>query len=186
VVIRMKKMILFLADGFEEIEAVSVIDILRRASIECAICAIGGSLAVRGAHGVTLQADMLLEPGLEDRYDGLVLPGGMGGAQALARSGPVLDVIRSMMRSGKVVAAICAAPMVLREAGVLDGRKLTSYPGVLGPDHSYEYREEPVVVDGNLVTSRGPATAPEFALTLVSVLGQPGEAARLKSGMLYR
>lgn len=182
----MKKAILFLADGFEEIEAITTIDILRRASIECETCSIEDTRTVKGAHAISVQADILLSPDMSTRYDAMILPGGIQGAKALSNCRPVLNLIRKMLSEDRLVAAICAAPIVLREADVLRGRKVTSFPGVLISDGSFEYSEDPVVTDGNLITSRGPATAPAFAFEIVSYLGFPDVAERLKGVMLYR
>jgi 4-methyl-5(b-hydroxyethyl)-thiazole monophosphate biosynthesis len=182
----MKKAILFLADGFEEIEAITVIDILRRASIECTTCSIEDTKTVKGSHSISVQADILLTPETDFKYDAIVLPGGMQGAKALSHNKTILNLIKRMLLEQKIVAAICAAPIVLREANVIEGRKLTSFPGVLELDGSFEYSEDTVVVDGNLVTSRGPGTAAAFAFGIVSLLGYPDVADRLKVSMLFQ
>lgn len=166
-----KKVLVLLAEGFEEIEAVTVIDVLRRAEIEVTSASLNGT-QVKGSHGIALEADATLDDVEEQMFDAVVLPGGMPGARHLRESHAVLNLIREAAHKGKFVAAICAGPTALDVAGVLKGRRATSYPG-----HeltSADYVEgEPVVVDGNIVTSRGPGTAFDFALKLVEKLAGP-------------
>ena len=181
----MKKVAVLLATGFEEGEALFVVDILRRAGIHCDAVSIDGHAQVTGSHAITVVADHALDGGL-DEYDMIVLPGGMPGAANLKENAGVLEAVQRFIRSPeKYVAAICAAPMVLAEAGVTAGRRLTSYPSekyrALLSDA--EYREEPVVVDGHLITSRGPATTMPFAFALVDALG--GDSTPLRESMLY-
>ena len=168
-----KKVLVLLADGFEEIEAVTVIDVLRRADIEVMSASLNGS-QVKGSHGISVVADSTLDQVEEQMFDALVLPGGMPGARHLRESQPVLDLIRDAAHKGKFVAAICAGPTALDVAGVLKGRRATSNPGHELP--SADYVEEAVVVDGNIVTSRGPGTAFDFALKLVEKLAGPAVA----------
>lgn len=165
-----KKVLVLLAEGFEEIEAVTVIDVLRRAEIDVVSASLNGS-EVKGSHGISIVADSTLDEVEEQMFDAVVLPGGMPGARHLRESHAVLNLIREAAHKGKYVAAICAAPTALDVAGVLKGRRATSYPGHEIP--SAEYVEEPVVVDGHIVTSRGPGTAFEFALKLVEKLAGP-------------
>lgn len=166
-----KRVLVPLADGCEEIEAVTIIDILRRAEIDVIAAGLSEG-AVRASRGVILQPDATLEAVLSDEFDMIVLPGGAGGADRLEQDPRVRDLIRRMLDKGRHVAAICAAPRVLVSAGVLDGRRATSYPGHIdaNPAPGMEYSEEPVVIDGKLVTSRGPGTAMDFALALVDIL----------------
>jgi 4-methyl-5(b-hydroxyethyl)-thiazole monophosphate biosynthesis len=170
-----------LAEGFEEIEAVTVIDVLRRAEVEVITASLHGA-EVRGSHGILLRADASLETLAADTLDGIVLPGGMPGAQHLKEDARVLDLIATLARQGKLVAAICAAPIVLEAAGVLEGRRATSYPGFDLP--SATYLSARVVEDGHIVTSRGPGTALEFALALVRRLTHPERALELRQRML--
>jgi 4-methyl-5(b-hydroxyethyl)-thiazole monophosphate biosynthesis len=165
-----KKVLVLLAEGFEEIEAVTVIDVLRRAEIEVQSASLNGT-KVTGSHGIALVADATLDDVEEQMFDAVVLPGGMPGARHLRESHAVLNLLRDAAHKGKFVAAICAAPTALDVAGVLKGRRATSYPG-----HeltSADYVEEPVVVDGNIITSRGPGTAFDFSLKLVEKLVGP-------------
>lgn len=179
----MARAVVLLAPGFEEIEAVTPIDVLRRAGVDVQVLSEDGA-AVEGAHGVTFAVDGALATAGEP--DLLVLPGGMPGATNLAASAAIAELVRATHARGKLVGAICAAPAVaLAPTGVLSGRRATCYPG-------FEERfpadvnavAERVVVDGNLITSRGPGTALEFALTLVEQLVGAERAAQLRQGML--
>jgi len=159
-----------LAEGFEEIEAVNVIDILRRADVEVVTAGLKEGL-VEGSHKIKIQPDTTMEKIDYRDFDGLVLPGGAPGFVHLGNDERILKMAREMDRAKKVVAAICAAPSVLIKAGVLQGRKATVSPsGKAQVQACANFSEERVVVDGNLVTSRSPGTALEFALKLVEVL----------------
>jgi 4-methyl-5(b-hydroxyethyl)-thiazole monophosphate biosynthesis len=160
-----------LAEGFEEIEAVTVVDLLRRAGIEVSTASLAG-VRVTGSHGITIEADMAIDDALAADFDMIVLPGGMPGAEHLKRDARVIELLRRFASDGRYTAAICAAPGVLAHAGLLDGRRATSFPGFLRADSApgIALSEAPVVVDGRLVTSRGPGTAIEFSLALVELL----------------
>lgn len=180
----MKKVALLVANGFEEGEALFVVDILRRAGLEATIVSTMDSLQVTGSHQITVVADRLLDKEIES-YDMIVLPGGLPGATNLRDNKQVIELVQFFNQQQKYIAAICAAPIVLQEAGVVSGKTITSYPG-----EKYEslfkdsiYKEDIVVVDGHLITSRGPATTLPFAYTLVDVMG--GNSEILKEGMLY-
>jgi 4-methyl-5(b-hydroxyethyl)-thiazole monophosphate biosynthesis len=170
-----------LAEGFEEIEAVTVVDVLRRASIEVVTAALGEN-PVRGSHGIAVTADVALDDVRSDDFDAVVLPGGMPGSRTLREDERVLTLVRALARADKYVAAICAAPSALEAAGVLAGKRATSFPGNELP--SARYVEARVVVDGKLVTSRAAGTALEFALTLVARLESPEAAEKLRTAML--
>ncbi len=190
-----KKIAVLLANGFEEGEALFVIDILRRAGFVCDGVAVDGENGVVcGSHGIRAFADLDLKDADTGSYDMVVLPGGLPGADTLRDSEAVVAWVREFAAAadqGKYVAAICAAPQVLARAGVSTGRRLTSYPGEkyekLFADADYvddnRETEECVVVDGNLITSRGPGTTLPFAYRLVEILG--GDAARLRQAMQY-
>ena len=181
----MKKVAVLLADGFEEIEALTVVDVLRRARITCDMVSILNE-QVRGAHNILVKADKIMGDDI-DNYDMIVCPGGLPGAQYLSENEKVLEVIRKFdKKDDKYIAAICAAPaMVLKEAGIEKDRYITSYPGEDFETllENSNYVEELVVVDKNLITSRGPATALLFAYKLVDLLG--GDSNSLKEGMLW-
>lgn len=173
--------LVLLAEGFEEIEAVTIVDVLRRADVTVTTAALGTS-PVTGSHGIALVADRSLDGLSAADFDAVVLPGGMPGARHLKEDRRVLSLLTDAARSNKTVAAVCAAPIALEAAGLLAGRRATSYPGHDLP--SALYSEERVVVDGNLVTSRGPGTALEFSLALVEKLVGAEAKARLARAML--
>lgn len=171
-----------LADGFEEVEAVAIVDVLRRADLEVVTAALEGTVAT-GAHGLRIETDAALGELDLGRFGALVLPGGMPGTTHLAEDGRVLGLVRSLVGEGGTVAAICAAPLVLAAAGVLEGHAFTHYPGITEglPRGASEAR---VVVSEPLVTSRGPGTALEFALALVERFRGAEKAAELERAML--
>lgn len=185
-----KRAAVLLADGFEEGESLFVIDILRRAGIGCDSVSIEGEM-VRGGHNIYVKADRIISKEIFDDYDMVVIPGGMPGAANLRDSELVIEWGRKFNAEKKYVAAICAGPMVLKQAGISAGRTLTSYPADKYRDMFADAQyiddnaemEQMVVTDGNLITSRGPATTFPFAYKLVEVLG--GNADALKNGMLY-
>ncbi len=185
-----KRAAVLLADGFEEGESLFVIDILRRASIGCDSVSIDQEM-VRGGHDIYVKADRIISKEIYDDYDMVVIPGGMPGAANLRDCEAVIEWVRKFNEEKKYVAAICAGPMVLKQAGISAGRTLTSYPADKYRDMFADAQyiddnakmEQMVVTDGNLITSRGPATTFPFAYKLVEVLG--GNADALKNGMLY-
>ena len=178
----MARVLVPLAEGFEEIEAVTVIDLLRRAGIEVCIARAGSSPAaadanadpgtVTGSHGIAIQTDARLAELDEADFEMIVLPGGMPGAAHLKDDARVVDMLRRASERGGYVAAICAAPSVLAHAGLLDGRAATSFPGFLDERSTpgLQLSTAPVVIDGRVITSRGPGTAIDFALTLIEML----------------
>ncbi len=179
----MKRVMMPLADGFEEIEAVTIIDILRRAGIEIVVAGVKeGDL--RGSRRVRLIPDVNLNEIKEDDYDAVVLPGGQPGVDNLRKQPRILEMLKAADRKKKIIGAICAAPLVLRDAGLISGIRLTSYPGVERDLTGCSYCEDRVVVDGNIVTSRGPGTAMEFALKLVELLVNKAKADELSSIVL--
>lgn len=167
----MARVLVPLADGCEELEAVTLIDLLRRAGAEVVVAALAGRAAV-GAHGIGIAADASLDAVAAAEFDLVVLPGGEPGATHLKDDPRVLALLKRHAAAGKWVAAICAAPKVLAAAGLLNGKLATSYPGYLDKDPApgMRYVEQPVVVDGHIVTSRGPGTAMDFALVLIEQL----------------
>ncbi|MDM7913602.1 MAG: DJ-1/PfpI family protein, partial [Methanotrichaceae archaeon] len=172
------KILMPLTEGFEEIEAITVIDILRRAEIEVVVAGLKDGL-IEGAHKVKVLPDTSLEKIDSEDFDGVVLPGGYPGYVNLGKDERILNMVREMDRAGKYVAAICCAPYVLIKAGVLQGRKATISPsGKKEVSVSAQYCEDRVVVDRKLITSQSPGTAMEFALKLVEVMA--GEEAMKK------
>ncbi|WP_297527965.1 DJ-1 family glyoxalase III [Thiohalobacter sp.] len=163
-----------LAEGFEELEAVTVIDLLRRAGIEVVVAGLHEG-PVRGSRGTVILTDIPLDAVMDRDFDMMVLPGGLPGADHLNADPRIHELLRRTAEGGRYVAAICAAPKVLASAGLLDNRHATSFPGVLDnagvPGLSYETRA--VVQDGRVITSRGPGTAMDFALALIEALAGP-------------
>jgi 4-methyl-5(b-hydroxyethyl)-thiazole monophosphate biosynthesis len=181
----MKRVVVPLATGFEEIEAVAVIDILRRADVEVRVAGVGGARIV-GGHGLAVECDCLIEDCDADGTDAVVLPGGMPGTLNLGKSEAVRRLINGVAAAGRVVAAICAAPTVLCSAGLLDGKTATSHPAHEHEMTGCNYSRDRVVVDGNLVTSRGAGTAVEFAIRMAGILAGPEKARELESKIVYR
>ncbi|WP_303859884.1 DJ-1 family glyoxalase III [Alkalibaculum bacchi] len=179
----MKKILVFLADGFEEIEALTLVDVLRRANVQVDTCSLEEKL-VRGTHDIYVQADVLLDEDL-DEYDGIYLPGGMPGAKNLQENSKVQEMIKEYFSKGKLVSAICAAPIALNSTGILKDKKGTSYPGFEDQLEYQEYVEAPVVVCDNLITSRGPATALLVAFEILNYLGYKNETETIKEDMLF-
>ncbi len=173
-----------LATGYEEGESLFLADVLMRAGFHCDLVSTMGEEMVSGCHGITVRTDRKLEDGMEE-YDMIVLPGGLPGATNLRDNPAVIELVRKFDREHRYIGAICAAPIVLQQAGILKGRTHTSYPGKKYTDLFAEsnYKEEIVVVDDRLITSRGPATTLPFAYGIVDLLG--GDSAKLKESMLY-
>ena len=181
----MPRVLVPLAEGFEEIEAITVVDLLRRAGIEVHTASLAGR-AVTGSHGITVTADLPLDQVRATDYDMIALPGGMPGADHLKQDPRVISLLQQFAQSGRYTAAICAAPGVLAHAGLLEGRAATSYPGFLRADSApgIRLREEAVVVDGKVATSRGPGTAMEFGLKLIELLAGPEARRRVQERLL--
>lgn len=167
-----RRVLVPLAEGFEEMEAVIVIDVLRRAEVDVIVAGLDGPGPVLGSRGITVVAEAALQDHAAEDFDAVVLPGGLGGTHRLRDDERVRAAVRKQVESGRTMAAICAAPLALQAAGVLEGRAITHHPSVAGDLASSGARlsTERVVRDGNLVTSQGPGTAMEFALALVEDL----------------
>lgn len=178
----MRRVLVPLAEGFEELEAVTIVDILRRAGIEVVVASLAGS-PVTGSHGLRIAADTPLAALAEQDFDMIALPGGMPGAEHLKKDARIADLIRRHRVKGRPVAAICAAPMVLAAAGALDGRRATSYPGFLADAKHTTVVADAVVADDGVITSRGPGTALDFALALVAELAGPAERGRIEAAL---
>lgn len=177
------KVLIFAAEGFEELEALTVVDVLRRSDVEVDVCSLGDIL-ITGAHGIQVKADITMEQLDENKYNAVVLPGGMPGTLNLKNNGKVLEVIKSFNKLGKLVCAICAAPMVLECADILKGKKATSYPDFIDSSCGCTYCEELVVRDNNIITSRGPATAIYFAVEILRALKGQEAVDKIKNDML--
>ncbi|OGU40483.1 MAG: 4-methyl-5(B-hydroxyethyl)-thiazole monophosphate biosynthesis protein [Hydrogenophilales bacterium RIFOXYA1_FULL_63_33] len=179
----MAKVLVPLADGCEELEAVTIIDLLRRAGIEVVSAGLDPGV-VKASRGVQLLPDMTLDSALQDDYDMVVLPGGMPGAAHLKSDPRILRLLKDMAAAGKYTAAICAAPMVLAEAGVLEGRQATSYPGFLDGLPGVTVSAAAVVRDGKVLTSRGPGTAMDFALALIETLAGADKRQQVEAALV--
>ena len=177
---------LFLAEGFEEIEALTPVDVLRRAGIDVRTVSVGQDLLVTGRSGICVRADLLFEECDADSADLLILPGGMPGTRNLAEHKGLTEVLLKADREKKLIAAICAAPTVLGGLHITDGRRATSYPGTKGGMKGCIYVEdEAVVTDGHIVTSRGAGTAMEFSLKLAELLAGPDKSAEVARGIVW-
>jgi len=179
----MSRVLIILAEGFEEIEAVTVIDVLRRAEIEVVTAGIDGRDPVVGSRDLRLVPDVSLSQ-IEGQWDLVVLPGGSEGTDNLAKSPFVIDLIRERVKSEQLIAAICAAPLVLDRAGVLEDGQFTCYPGVESQMKAMGRRHDSVVEADPVITSQGPATAMEFALRLVRRLRGTAVASEVARGLL--
>ena len=179
----MKKALVFLAEGFEEVEALTVVDVLRRGGVEVTTMSITEDPYVDGAHGIEVLADADNEYEIDDA-DMIVLPGGMPGASNLRASAVVCDGVLSFVKAGKLVGAICAAPFVLGELGVLNGKKATCYPGFEDKLLGAAYTATRVQRDGNIITGNGPSSALPFALALLAAITDDDTAQQVADGML--
>lgn len=178
----MKKIAVFLADGFEEVEALAPVDVLRRAGIETTIVG-AKNQTVYSSRKVKVIADALLAEVDLDSYDGIIIPGGQPGADNLTADDAVINWIQKFNQEGKLLASLCAGPLALNRAGVIKGKKVTCYPGVekflLGVDH----QDALVVCDGNIITGKGPAAALAFSFAIVDYLGIDSKP--IQDGMQY-
>ena len=164
----MANIAIFLADGFEEIEALTVVDLCRRASLNIDMVSVTGSLSVTGSHGIEVKADKLLADVKFDDMDMLVLPGGMPGTTNLEKTDKLMEQIRAFDAAGKFISAICAAPGVFGRAGLLQGKKACVFPGLEGELKGADVQMTETTVDGHILTSRGMGTAIPFGLAIVA------------------
>lgn len=176
-----------LAPGFEDLEATTIVDILRRGGIDVTTAGLAPGL-VEGARGMRVQPDADLDAVMDRDFDMIALPGGMPGSENLKNDARIQALLKRLAAAGKYTAAICAAPIALAEAGLLDGRRATSYPGFVDKMKlpGTTYVAEPVVVDGKVATSRGPGTAMDFALTLVELLKGRATRDQVEAGLVRR
>jgi 4-methyl-5(b-hydroxyethyl)-thiazole monophosphate biosynthesis len=179
----MLKVLIPLAQGCEELEAVTIIDLLRRAEINVITAGLD-SQAVTCSRGTVLIPDTDLDTALNDVYDMVVLPGGLPGAEHLNNDERIKTLLIKMANSEKFTAAICAAPKVLVNAGLLENKKATSYPGVLEGTENISISNDAVVIDGKVITSRGPGTAMDFALTLIESLAGKAKRDEVEKGLV--
>lgn len=185
----MQKALLLLAEGAEEMEAVITADVLRRGGVEVTIAGLGGMTPVKCSRSVVIVPDKSLDDALkEPLYDVVILPGGLKGSESLAASTAVGKLLKEQEKNGRLIAAICAAPIALKSHGIGCGKNITSHPSKKDEVASgnYKYSEDRVVVDGQLITSRGPGTAFEFALAIVEKLQNKEAANKLVPPMLLK
>ena len=181
----MKQVCVFLGDGFEEIEGLTVVDLLRRAEVEVTTVSISGDYTIHGAHGIDVQADELFENISYEERDMLVLPGGMPGTLNLGKHKGLETLLREFHEREKYIAAICAAPSVFGKYGFLKGRQATSYPGFEEALEGAVVVEEPVVISDHVITSRGMGTAIPFALALIEKLVGQERAEAIGKSIIY-
>ncbi len=181
----MNKTFIFLAEGYEEVEMLTVVDMLRRAGISIDMVSITSSMFVTSSHNVTIEADMLFEDADFETADMLILPGGVPGTPNLLAFKPLTDKLVEFNNKGKYVAAVCAAPSILGELGILKGKKATCYPGYEDKLTGAEYIKQPVVTDSNVITSRGMGTCIEFAGAIITALAGADKADEIKTKIIY-
>ena len=181
----MSKVFIFFADGLEEIEGLTVVDMMRRAGIDISIVSMNDTLKVTGSHKIVMEADVLLKDVDENGADMYVLPGGLPGTTHLANSQTLARMLTNAAAGGKYVAAICAAPSVLGGLGLLQGKNATSYPGFEDKLTGAHCQTDNVVVDGNVITSRGMGTAIDFSAALIALLKDEKTAADLKKSIMF-
>lgn len=186
----MKKVLVFVHDGFEEVEMLTVVDLLRRCDIEVKICSMTGAYRLEGARNIIVEADVLFDELTDDissgNYDCVYLPGGMQNALNLRDDERIMRTLRSAFLSGKIISAICAAPIALEKAGLLTARTVTSYPGIIKDTSKMNYVEDDVAVSEQIITSRGVGTAIPFALKLAEKLTSTNTANQLAKSIVYR
>jgi 4-methyl-5(b-hydroxyethyl)-thiazole monophosphate biosynthesis len=178
------KVFVHLAEGFEEIEALTVVDVLRRAGVEAVTVSVTGERIVTGSHDIPVIADLLFEQAEYGAADMIVLPGGMPGTKNLAAHTGLIKNIEKFAEEDRWIAAICAAPMILGGLGLLKGRQAVIYPGMEDYLTGARVGKDNVVKDGHIITSKGPGTAMEFAVALVAILKGGDAASALKRSMV--
>ena len=182
----MKKALIFFAEGFEEIEALTIIDVLRRADIPALMISVTGNLSVTGAHGIKVNVDLLFKDVDFNDAEILILPGGLPGAHNLNAHEGLKNQLKQFNDAGKKVAAICAAPLVLGGLNILNNKEATCYPGFENELLGAKLSTDLAIKAGNVITSRGPGTALNFALELVAELKGKATADRLADGMIVQ
>lgn len=183
----MASVLIPLAPGFEDLEAVTLSDLLRRAGIEVVVAGLQRGL-IQGSRGIRIEPDAFLDDVLDHDFDLIALPGGLPGAEHLRDDARIQTLLKNMATAGRYTAAICAAPMALAQAGLLDGKQATAYPGVLDQLKlsNTQNLNNAVVVDGKVVTSQGPGTAMDFALTLIELLLGAEARLQVEAGLVRR
>lgn len=181
----MAKVYEFIADGTEEIEALTVIDVLRRAGVEAYTVSINETNEVNMSHGVRMTCELTVADADFSDADMLLLPGGLPGSTNLNECEAVRKAITAQFEAGKKIGAICAAPLVLGGLGILQGKRATCYPGVESQMTGAEYTHELFTIDGNIITGEGPAATLPYSFAILGMLGKSAEAEALKEGMMF-
>lgn len=180
----MKRILVLIHDGFEEMEALTPVDLCRRAGLSVDLCSMTGRNLLKGARGITVGTDLLFEEADLDSYDAVILPGGLPNATSLRDDERVMRVLADYAAADKWIGAICAAPIALERAGLLKKRRATSYPGCLQDECACYYETIPVCVDGRLITSRGAGTAIHFALNFIENLVSAEKAREIAASIM--
>ena len=182
----MSRVCIFLADGFEEVEALTVVDLLRRADIKIDMVSISDTLQVRGRSDIEVTADEMWDEAHAEKSDMLILPGGMPGVKYLGEHKGLTELLMKYAAEGRLLAAICAAPTIFGALGIVNGKKATCYPGLEDQlTGACAVTDQRVVTDGNITTSRGAGTSVSFALRLIEILKDKDEADKVASGIVY-
>ncbi len=181
----MKKVCVLLADGFEEVEALTVVDLLRRARVYVDTVSVTEEYMIRGSHGIAVQTEDLFEEVNLAEFDMIVLPGGLPGTTNLGAHSGVRRIVKDFAESGKYVAAICAAPTILSDLGLLKGKRVTCYPDMERKISGAVLTGAPAMVDGNIITGQGVGAAVDFALELIAVLVGNEKAGEIAEAIVY-
>jgi 4-methyl-5(b-hydroxyethyl)-thiazole monophosphate biosynthesis len=179
----MKTVLVLFAEGSEELEAITIVNILRRGHVQVTLAGLQPGV-LRGSRGTAIQPDCTLDDALSAQYDMIVLPGGQPGTRNLRGDARVIQLVQDMAQHGKFVTAICAAPAVLAAAGLLDGKRATCYPTCLDEFANVKLKTSAIEQDGHIITSRGPGTAMDFALTLLEQLHGAAVRAEVETGLV--
>ncbi|MGL5087080.1 MAG: DJ-1 family glyoxalase III [Clostridium sp.] len=179
----MKKVAVLLAEGFETIEALTVVDILRRAEVCCDTFSLG-ALDVCSSHNIVVRADKMLEDNNLDEYCCIVIPGGMPGAKNLKEDSRVIELLKDFNSKNKLICALCAGPIALAEAGIIEGTDITCYPGFEKQLGNCNYKDELVVSFENIITGKGPAATIDFSFEILKCI-KPSKFEEVKSRMLF-
>ena len=181
----MKKAVMLFANGYEEVEALMTVDLLKRAGVDIRLVSINDDMTVTGSHGISVAMDTKLSRIQLKEEDAIIIPGGMPGTMNLGVDVAVTGALKQMNRDGKIVAAICAAPSVLDKCGILEGKKATCYPGFEDKLTGAEIVNKAVVTDGNVITSRGLGTSMEFGFELIKKLISEEKAEEVREQIVF-
>lgn len=182
----MKQAVMLFATGYEEVEALMTVDLLRRGGVDVKMASITDEMTVCGSHDIRIEMDTTLANADMEQMDAVIIPGGKAGTDRLGEDAVVCQTLKDAFRAGKVVAAICAAPSVLGACGILEGKRATCYPGFEGKLAGAEFVDQMAVVDGNVVTSRGLGTSMEFGFALLEVLVSKEMAEKVRGEIVFK